>query len=78
MGGGARPGKIAGVRFGSYASLFGEARWRKPALFGMLLCVAGVVGLWGIGNFSPDLVNDVIGKAMTAGHVPPRNCPAGG
>jgi MFS family permease len=59
-------GKIDGVRFGSYASLFGEARWRKPAFFGMLLCVAGVVGLWGIGNFSPDLVNDVIGKAMAA------------
>lgn len=68
-------GKIDGVRFGSYASLFGEARWRKPALFGMLLCVAGVVGLWGIGNFSPDLVNDVIGKAMTARHVPAAQLP---
>jgi MFS family permease len=54
-------GKITGARFGSYASLFGEARWRKPALFGMLLCVAGVVGLWGIGFFSPELVNDVVG-----------------
>ena len=27
-------GKITGARFGSYASLLGEARWRKPALFG--------------------------------------------
>jgi MFS family permease len=68
-------GKIDGVRFGSYASLFGEARWRKPALFGMLLCVAGVVGLWGIGNFSPDLVNDVIGRSMTARHVPAAQLP---
>ncbi len=63
-------GKITGVRFGSYASLFGEARWRKPALFGMLLCVAGVVGLWGIGFFSPELVGYVIGKALAAQHVP--------
>jgi hypothetical protein len=63
-------GKITGVRFGSYASLLGEKRWRGSAWFGMLLCVAGVVGLWGIGNFSPDLVNDIIGKMLAAQHVP--------
>ncbi len=68
-------GRIEGVRFGSYASLFGEARWRKPALFGMLLCVAGVVGLWGIGFFSPELVNYVIGKALAAQHVPAEQLP---
>jgi MFS family permease len=68
-------GKIDGVRFGSYAPLLGEARWRKPALFGMLLCVAGVVGLWGIGNFSPDLVNDVTGKALAAQQVPAVQLP---
>jgi MFS family permease len=68
-------GKITGVRFGSYTSLLGEARWRKPALFGMLLCVAGVVGLWGIGFFSPDLVNYVIGKELTAQHVPEAQLP---
>jgi MFS family permease len=68
-------GKITGARFGSYASLFGEARWRKPALFGMLLCVAGVVGLWGIGFFSPELVNDIIGKALAAQHVPAAEIP---
>jgi MFS family permease len=68
-------GKLTGVRFGSYVSLFGEARWRKPALFGMLLCVAGVVGLWGIGFFSPELVDFVIGKALTAQHVPDAQFP---
>jgi MFS family permease len=68
-------GKISGARFGSYASLFGEARWRKPALFGMLLCVAGVVGLWGIGFFSPELVNDIIGKALAAQNVPAGQIP---
>ncbi len=69
-------GRIDGVRFGSYASLLGKGRWRKPALFGMLLCVAGVVGLWGIGFFSPELVNYVIGKALTAQHVPAAQQPA--
>jgi MFS family permease len=68
-------GKITGARFGSYASLLGEARWRKPALFGMLLCVSGVVGLWGIGFFSPELVNPVILKALKARNVPAAQIP---
>ena len=57
-------GKLAGVKFGSYQSLFGEARWRKSALLGMMLCVAGVIGLWGIGFFSPELVGDVITNSL--------------
>ena len=68
-------GRITGVRFGSYPSLFGEARWRKPALLGMLLCVAGVIGLWGVGFFSPELVNDVTGKILKAQNVPPEHLP---
>jgi MFS family permease len=59
-------GKLTGAKFGSYASLFGEARWRKPALLGMILCVAGVVGLWGVGFFSPELVGDVIERSLKA------------
>jgi len=57
-------GKITGAKFGSYSSLFGEARWRKSALLGMLLCIAGIVGLWGIGFFSPELVGDVIARSL--------------
>ena len=68
-------GLATGVKFGSYSSLLGEARWRKPALFGMLLCVAGVVGLWGIGFFSPELVSYVIGKALAAQHVAAAEIP---
>ena len=65
-------GRATGVRFGSYVSLFGETRWRRNALFGMVLCVAGVVGIWGIGFFSPELVNDVIGKLLTEKGVAPE------
>jgi MFS family permease len=68
-------GRRTGVKFGSYASLFGEARWRKPALLGMVLCVAGVVGLWGVGFFSPELVGDVIGKQLRAENVPADQVP---
>lgn len=68
-------GRQSGARFGSYVSLFGEARWRKPALLGMLLCVSGVVGLWGVGFFSPELVGDVISKGLKAQNVPAGEVP---
>jgi MFS family permease len=57
-------GRRTGVAFGSYASLFGEPIWRKRALFGMLLCVAGVIGLWGIAFFSPEFVGAVIERSL--------------
>lgn len=56
--------KITGKGMGSYVSLLGEARWRRPALLGMMLCIAGVIGLWGIGFFSPELVTDVITNSL--------------
>ncbi|MEQ1826680.1 MAG: MFS transporter [Pirellula sp.] len=59
-----REGKLTGVKFGSYATLFGDLRWRKSAIGGMLLCVAGVIGVWGIGFFSPELINGVIELRM--------------
>ena len=64
-------GKLTGAKFGSYVSLFGEDRWRRGALLGMLLCIAGVVGLWGIGFFSPELVGDVIMRSLKANGVGP-------
>jgi MFS family permease len=45
---------------GSYAQLFGDARWRKNAIVGLLLAFSGVVGLWGIGFFMPDLLRTVL------------------
>ncbi|MBI5802636.1 MAG: MFS transporter [Verrucomicrobia bacterium] len=64
-------GKLTGAKFGSYASLFGEARWRRPALLGMCLCISGVVGLWGIGFFSPELVGDVLERSLKHEGVTP-------
>lgn len=63
-------GRRTNVAFGSYASLFGEARWRKPALLGMVLCIAGVIGLWGIGFFSPELVGPVIENSLRGENLP--------
>jgi len=63
-------GRVAGVKFGSYASLFGDARWRGPAIFGMILSVAGVIGLWGIGFFAPELVGPVIERSLREQNLP--------
>lgn len=63
-------GRRMGVAFGSYGSLFGEPRWRKPALLGMVLCIAGVIGLWGIGFFSPELVGPVIERSLREQNLP--------
>jgi MFS family permease len=54
------------TKLGSYASLLGMERWRTPALLGMILCIAGVIGLWGIGFFAPELVGDVITASLKA------------
>ena len=63
-------GRKTGAAFGSYISLFGESRWRKPALLGMILCVSGVIGLWGIGFFSPELVGPVVERSLREQNVP--------
>jgi MFS family permease len=65
-------GRRTGAAFGSYVSLFGEARWRKPALLGMVLCVSGVIGLWGIGFFAPELVGPVIERSLLEQNLPPE------
>jgi hypothetical protein len=52
-------------RLGSYAELFGDPRWRKNAVIGLLLAFSGVVGLWGIGFFSIDLNRSVFSKKFS-------------
>ncbi len=50
------------LRLGSYAELFGDPRWRRNAIIGLLLAFSGVVGLWGIGFFTVDLMDSVLHK----------------
>ncbi len=42
--------------------LFAERRWRHNAIVGLLIAASGVVGLWGIGVFSNDLTQFIIGQ----------------
>jgi MFS family permease len=53
-----------GRKTGSYKELFRHPTWRKHALLGMILSCAGVIGLWGIGVFSTDMVGDVIENSL--------------
>jgi MFS family permease len=55
------------VKLGSMSELFGDRRWRRNAIVGMLLAFSGVVGLWGIGFFSFDLLGSVLDKAGVTG-----------
>jgi MFS family permease len=59
-----------GPRAGSFAELFGVPRWRRNTIVGMLLAFSGVVGLWGIGFFSPDLMRSVFRKSYEAEGLP--------
>ncbi|MBZ5582440.1 MAG: MFS transporter [Acidobacteriia bacterium] len=53
-------------RMGSFGDLLGDPRWRRNSIVGMLLAVAGVIGLWGIGFFSYDLLRPVLERAFSA------------
>lgn len=53
-------------QLGSYGALFGHPVWRRRAIVGVLLAFSGVVGLWGIGFFSIDLIRSVLRKSLEA------------
>jgi len=53
-------------QLGSYSLLFHDPRWRKHALLGLLLACSGVIGLWGVGFFTPDLIRLVQKAPVTA------------
>jgi MFS family permease len=52
-------------QLGSYAELFGHPVWRKHALLGLVLACSGVIGLWAVGFYSPDLIRQVQTKPVT-------------
>lgn len=49
-----------GHKVGSIGDLFRDPRWRRRAIVGLLLGVSGMIGLWGIGFFSPELVSKAL------------------
>jgi hypothetical protein len=53
-------GAKRGIKFGSYANLLSHPKWSKHAWLGLIMCSAGIVGLWGIGNFHPRIVRSIV------------------
>ena len=62
-------GALRGIKFGSYSELLGHPRWRKNAWWGVLMCCAGVVGLWGLGNFHPQIVAGMVEQHLASSHL---------
>jgi MFS family permease len=52
--------KEKGQQMGSLRELFGDPRWRRNVIVGIILGLAGIMGLWGIGFWLPELVRDVV------------------
>lgn len=64
-------GDKAGVKFGSYLRLLKHPTWSKHAWLGLVLCSAGIIGLWGIGNFHPKIVRSIVEGHLAAAHLAP-------
>jgi len=47
-------------QLGSIRDLWTNPRWRKNTIIGLLLSISGVVGLWGIGFWSPELIREAL------------------
>jgi len=45
---------------GSPVELFRDPRWRRNTVVGLFLGVSGMIGLWGIGFFSPELISTAL------------------
>ena len=48
------------LKLGTITHLFTDARLRRHTLVGVGLAAVGVIGFWGIGTFSPDLLRSAI------------------
>jgi MFS family permease len=63
---GTTPQPTPPAQLGSYAELFRDPRWRKHAILGLVLGCSGIIGLWSVGFFTPDLIRYVQRKGMAS------------
>ncbi len=53
-------------QLGSYAELLFDPVWGRHAIFGLILACSGVIGLWAVGFYTPDLMRQAQLKPATA------------
>jgi len=56
---GAKPDEFH-KQMGDIGEMFGDPRWRFHTVIGVLLAMSGVMGLWGIGFWTPELVRSFV------------------
>jgi MFS family permease len=57
----AQAAKAGGAKHvGSPADLFRDPRWRRNSIIGLMLGVSGMIGLWGIAFYSPELISEAL------------------
>ena len=64
-----RAGVGSRQKFGRISQLFAVPRWRRNTLVGVSLAVAGVLGLWGVGFYAPELIDSAIPTLSPAQRV---------
>jgi MFS family permease len=62
-------------KLGSYEELFGDPRWKRHAIVGLLMASSGIIGLWGIGFFSSELISSVFRETFRQQGVSPQEIP---
>jgi MFS family permease len=61
----ARHERVLQEQLGSYRALFRDPVLRKHAILGLLLGSSGIIGLWSVGFFTPDLIRFVQRKGVS-------------
>jgi MFS family permease len=61
-----------GIKFGSYLNLLRHPKWSRHAWLGLVMCGAGIVGLWGIGNFHPTIVRSIVAQHLASSNLSPE------
>jgi MFS family permease len=64
-------GAQAGTKLGSYKHLLGDPKWSRHAWLGLILCCAGIIGLWGLGNFHPKIIGSIIEAHLASSNLSP-------
>lgn len=62
----ARAAKDAAKSIGPIREMFSHPTWRRNAICGMILASSGVLGLWSIGVFTPDLNRQVLRRTTVS------------